>query len=139
MLYFSETGWTLPGILAVNAEFERDCDEDVYEQRIAGLAASIEKQDEEQNPTEQERWFNALRRLSYGDHYLTVLVDGAESAGDSNPWLPLFDANRVSSKRPRGDFLRLIAFALAGMALMLILVWLWEGTGLHQAWRHFFW
>jgi len=31
MLYFSETGWSLPGILDVNAEFERDYDNDEYE------------------------------------------------------------------------------------------------------------
>jgi len=31
MLYFSETGWTLPGIMAVSEEFDRDCDQDEYE------------------------------------------------------------------------------------------------------------
>jgi hypothetical protein len=34
MLYFSETDWTLPDMPAVSAEFDRDCDEDIYERRM---------------------------------------------------------------------------------------------------------
>ena len=44
MLYFTESGWTLPNILEVNAEFERDYDNEEYEQKIAGLVREIEKQ-----------------------------------------------------------------------------------------------
>jgi hypothetical protein len=44
MLYFTETGWTLPDMIQVNAEFERrDYDYDTYERKILGLAREIEK------------------------------------------------------------------------------------------------
>jgi hypothetical protein len=142
MLYFSETGWTLPDMQAVNAEFEHDYGEDGYEQRIAQLVASIEQQDKEQNPVEQERWFQALARLSHGDHYLSVLVGNAESLDESSGglsrWLPVSNANCVASKRPQGDIFRLFVFALLCLVFMMILMYLWEGLGLHQAWREFF-
>jgi hypothetical protein len=35
MLYFSETGWTLPNIMEVNDEFERDYDTPTYEKKLA--------------------------------------------------------------------------------------------------------
>jgi hypothetical protein len=33
MLYFTETGWTLPEMKAVSAEFDRDYDQDEYERK----------------------------------------------------------------------------------------------------------
>ena len=45
MLYFTESGWTLPNILEVNAAFERDYDDDEYERKIAELARRIEESD----------------------------------------------------------------------------------------------
>ena len=37
MLYFSETDWTLPDIMQVNDEFDRDYDQDEYEKKITHL------------------------------------------------------------------------------------------------------
>jgi hypothetical protein len=42
MLYFSETGWTLPDIWEVNAAFDRDYDAAAYEDKIAGLIQAFE-------------------------------------------------------------------------------------------------
>jgi hypothetical protein len=75
MLYFSQTGWTLPNILEVNAEFERDYVEDDYERKIARLADKIRARDAAENPQEQDAWGHASLRLSGGDHYLSVLID----------------------------------------------------------------
>ena len=85
MLYFSETGWTLPGMLKINAEFERDYDNDEYEQKIAGLVRAIEKGNEAVGGEEQSKWDDAVVKLSEGDHYLLVLVGlGRSSASQSS-------------------------------------------------------
>jgi len=56
MLYFSETGWTLPDMREVNEEFERDYDESEYEQKIATLARRIEARNGAENPGADEAW-----------------------------------------------------------------------------------
>ena len=35
MLYFTESGWTLPDIMKVSGDFDREYDQDKYEQKIA--------------------------------------------------------------------------------------------------------
>ncbi len=83
MLYFSETGWTLPDILAINEEFERDYNEDAYEQKIAGLAQGIEERDSKSGSDEQAAWDDAVIKLSEGDHYLLALLD-SKPVGKAN-------------------------------------------------------
>jgi hypothetical protein len=122
MLYFSETDWTLPGILEVNAEFERDYDDTEYEQKIAGLVRNLEAR---ATPEEQEQWGDALIKLSEGDHYLQVLIDYDSILPESQhprlgklaPWLPAMDA---PIKRPPGDLRRLILVGLGFGALLMI-------------------
>jgi hypothetical protein len=43
MLYFTESGWTLPDIMDVSAAFDREYDQDEYEQKIAGVVARTYK------------------------------------------------------------------------------------------------
>ena len=50
MLYFSESGWTLPDIRTVSTEFERDYDENDYEQKIAGFVRMIEARNHPEKP-----------------------------------------------------------------------------------------
>jgi hypothetical protein len=122
MLYFSETDWAPPGMLDVNAEFERDYDDTAYEQKIAGLVRNLEARATRE---EQERWGDALIKLSEGDHYLQVLIDydsilpGSEHPGSSKLalWLPATDA---PMKRPPGDLRRLILVGLGFGALIMI-------------------
>jgi hypothetical protein len=124
MLYFSETDWTLPGILDVNAEFERDYDDTAYEQKIAGLVRNLETR---ATCEEQEQWGDALIKLSEGDHYLQVLIDydsilpESEHSGSGKlaPWLPAMDA---PIKRPPGDLRRLILVGLGFGALLMIAI-----------------
>jgi hypothetical protein len=81
MLYFSETDQTLPGMLEINAEFERDYDNTEYERKIAGLIRHIEARDADD---EQENWDTAADKLSEGDNYLSIMLDPSfTSAGET--------------------------------------------------------
>lgn len=102
MLYFSETDWTLPGILEVNAEFERDYDEDEFERKICSLGQAIEAQLKNASAEESDLWYEAMQKLSDGDRYLLVLL---------NPRL----VQAAASRRSPGDILKLwlTAFVIA--------------------------
>jgi hypothetical protein len=121
MLYFTETGWTLPDMLEVNAAFEREYDNDEYEGKIAGLVRSIHARDD-RSEKEIEDWNDAVVRLSGEDHYLLVLIDGAESVRNGrvssiSRWLPQIDGR---GRRPPGDWTRLILVGLGFGALLII-------------------
>jgi hypothetical protein len=123
MLYFSESGWTLPNMLKVNEEFERDYDNGKYELKIAGLIRGIEsRQDRTQDET--DAWKDAVRRLSGEDHYLLVLIDlASRKSSESDPrsrWLPAL--NPRGSKRRKGDNFRLVAAAFIVCAILPALV-----------------
>ncbi len=123
MLYFSETDWTLPGILEINEAFERECDQEEYEQKIALL---VRKLQQTLTPEEQEDWGNAVLKLCDGDHYLLMLIDSASSKGGRmgrigrslGPWLPIL--NNQAPRKP-GDLRRLVIAALAIATLLLTL------------------
>jgi hypothetical protein len=121
MLYFTETGWSLPGIMDVNAEFERDYDNDEYEPKIADLVRSIETKNSEAGGDQQSRWDDAIVKLSEGDHYLLVLIGLARSQSKKNnfKWLPTLSVER---QRPAGDLFRLITMALAVTVAILATV-----------------
>ena len=73
MLYFSETDWTLPGMLEINAEFEREYDDNEYERKIAGLIRTIEERDAD-DEQEQGTWDAAVDKLSEGDNYVSIML-----------------------------------------------------------------
>lgn len=75
MLYFTETGWTLPDMKEISAEFDRDYDQDEYESKIGGLIIGIKGRLATQSEEEQETWDRAMEKLSAGDNYLSVLVN----------------------------------------------------------------
>lgn len=78
MLYFTETGWTLPDMKQVSAEFDRDYDQNEFEQKIGELANRIQVRFAAQGQQDGERWGLALEKLSHGDHYISILVNGAQ-------------------------------------------------------------
>jgi hypothetical protein len=78
MLYFSETGWTLPNIMEVNEEFERDYDAPIYEKKIARLITAAAKRARKENPEEFAKWTEAIRKLNREDHYITVTLEMAD-------------------------------------------------------------
>jgi hypothetical protein len=111
MLYFSETGWTLPDIMEVNAEFEHDYDNDEYERKICSLGQAIETQLENASAEESDKWYEAIQELSEGDHYLLVLLN------------PRLDSG-AAPERPPGDILKLwllgIVIALGLFAAFIV-------------------
>ena len=75
MLYFSETGWTLPDSMRVNELFTRDYDTPAYEWKIRHLAKNFRKEGSLRKPEELACWDEALGVLRGEDHYLLVLID----------------------------------------------------------------
>ena len=126
MLFFSETGWTLPNMLEVNAEFERVCDNNEYERMIAELVRKVEKQNEAAGGDEQSKWDDAVAKLSEGDHYLLTLIDLGRSSpvGKFSKWLPARNFYGTGKVRPSGDFFRLIIAALAMLLVSFLAVWI---------------
>jgi hypothetical protein len=108
MLYFSETGWTIPGMAEAAQRFESEYNSRQYEKKIALLAKKLQRRLESEDPATLEAWSDALAKLSKGDHYLLVLV-------------------RVDTKarRPPHDLLKLCVTALlivlAGVGLIALL------------------
>lgn len=77
MLYFTETGWTLPDMREISAEFDRDYDQEEYEEKIGSIIARINARLSDEGQQERTTWDLALDKLVGGDHYLLVLADFA--------------------------------------------------------------
>ena len=132
MLYFSETGWTLPDMAEVNECFDRDYDQDEYEAKIAGLVQAYLAHAGAESKEELKDWEEAVEKLSEGDHYLLVMMRTAPSQGNRlRDWFPDFSSSYSGVRRkPRpGDRLRLwiFAFVLVFGCLALRLLWDWIG------------
>ena len=74
MLYFTEQHPTLPNILEIAAEFERDYDGDEYEQKISALLKNARDRDKNGSPGQDQQWKDALDALKNEDHYILVMV-----------------------------------------------------------------
>jgi len=96
MLYFSETGWTLPDMTEVAQTFENECNSTEFEKKIRTLTERLRKRLESEDRQTLKAWSDALRKLSEGDHYLLVLTE-------ASAW----------SRRPPHDILKLLITALA--------------------------
>ncbi|MGH9616884.1 MAG: hypothetical protein ACRD28_09100, partial [Acidobacteriaceae bacterium] len=73
MLYFSETGWTLPNMMAISRDFDEKYDQDEYEGKVGQIIRRIHDQP---GDNLDQTWDEAVRRLHDEDHYLLVLIDG---------------------------------------------------------------
>jgi len=104
MLYFSETGWTLPGMMQTAATFERDYVEAAYEKKIANLVASVLRELKRGSKEELAAWCEAVRILRKEDRYLLVMIDEAGV-----------------KVRPPGDLWRLWVTGLAICAILVII------------------
>ena len=102
MLYFTESGWTLPDMTKVYEDFGREYDQDKYEQKIARIIKKADRRIRKGTREDYGRWWAAIRFLQREDHYISVMI-------------------RLAGLRPRGDQLRLFA---AGLAIVTcILMW----------------
>src|SRR5260370_6718452 len=102
MLYFKESGWTLPDIMKVSEDFDREYDQDKYEQKIAKLVTKADRRIRKGSRDDYDRWWAAIRFLQREDHYITVMI-------------------RLAGLRPRGDQLRLFATGVG--IVMFIFAW----------------
>jgi len=103
MLYFTESGWTLPDMMKVSEDFDREYDQAEYEQKIAKLVTKTDRRIRKSSPRDDyDRWWAAIRFLQREDHYISVMIG-------------------LAHLRPRGDQLRLFAAGL-GIATC-ILMW----------------
>jgi hypothetical protein len=75
MLYFTESGWTLPDIMDVSAKFDEEYDQAEYETKIAKLIKHAVKRTEKENPEEYKGWLAAVERLSKEDHYILAMTE----------------------------------------------------------------
>ena len=116
MLYFTEAHPSLPDILEVNAEFERDYNTNEYEEKIADLLKKARTRDNQTTPTQEQAWKDALDALQKEDHYILVMVSQAFGTGAS-----------ASKENRLRDFLIYIAIAI-GLVLLLVLVSIWRSA-----------
>jgi len=93
MLYYTESGSTLPNMVAVYDDFDREYDQTKYERKIARLIRKAYKKARRGTPEEYDAWWAATRRLAREDHYLSVMV-------------------RLAGLRPCGDLLKLWSTAV---------------------------
>jgi hypothetical protein len=56
MLYFSETGWTLPDIMDVSDQFDQEYDQDTYEKKVSALVRRLTKRVRKDNREEYDSW-----------------------------------------------------------------------------------
>jgi hypothetical protein len=105
MLRFTESDPSLRDIYEINAEFERDYDADQYESKIAGLLKNARLRDQDQSPTREQEWSNALAALRKEDHYILVMTAQAFGRNTSSSQLQVF-----------------LKYAAIGIGIVLILV-----------------
>jgi len=119
MLYFSETGWTLPDILEVNAAFDREYPVVEYEDKIARLIRGFREFARQRSTAEFESWEAAVRLLRKEDHYLLVMVDMAASSSNMG-WL-------MQENSDPNRFARLILIGVAGFVVcaVLLMAYMW--------------
>jgi hypothetical protein len=105
MLYFTESGWTLPDITAVCEEFDREYDQNKYEKKIARFIRRADKHARKGSRDEYEAWWAAIRFLKREDHYISVMIG-------------------IAGLRPAGDQLRLFGTAFAIVICFLLVIFL---------------
>jgi hypothetical protein len=106
MLYFTESGWTLPDIMKVCEDFDREYDQAKYEKKIAKLVTKADRRIRKSSRDEYGRWRDAIRFLQREDHYISVMI-------------------RLAGLRARGDQSRLFATGL--LIASCLLVWTFLG------------
>lgn len=85
MLYVSEVEHEPPDLIEVNEQFEKECDSNEYEAKIAGLIKRAYQRDRAASGDESRRWFDEIATLSKEDHYILVMVQQAhlQKPGDT--------------------------------------------------------
>ena len=101
MLYFTESGWTLPDMTAVSEHFDSEYSQNEYEHKIARLIRNAAKHDRKESRDEYDAWWAAIRVLRREDHYILGMIG-------------------IAGLRPAGNQLRLFVTGLAFAACFLL-------------------
>lgn len=109
MLYFTESYPSLPDLQAVNAEFERECDADEYEDKVAKLLRNARARTSQSTPSEDQHWKEAIDALRKEDHYIMVMVGLAFGYG--------------SASNTQHRFRDFLIYIVVGIAVVLTLLW----------------
>jgi hypothetical protein len=107
MMYFTESGWTLPDMMKVSEDFDREYKQAKYEQKIVKLVTKADERIRKSSRDDYDRWWAAIHFLQREDHYISVMI-------------------RLAGLQPRGDQLRLFATGLG--IVTFILMWTFLGT-----------
>jgi len=105
MLYFTESGSTLPDMTAVSEHFDSVYNQNEYEHKIARLIRNAAKHDRKESRDEYGTWWDAIHFLRREDHYISVMIG-------------------IAGLRPAGDVSRLLATSFAFAACLLLAVFL---------------
>jgi hypothetical protein len=105
MLYFTESGWTLPDMMKVYEDFDREYDQPKYEKKIAKLVTKANRRIRKGSGDDYARWWEAIRFLRREDHYISVMIG-------------------IAGLRPAGDQLRLFGTALAIVICFMLVLFL---------------
>ena len=111
MLEFSEAENAPPNWQELNAEFDRDYDQDEYEEKIASLIRNHLAGLKAINSPELVQWHQAVGALAEEDHYLQVMLDRAEHPSHRLP---------TRFARPPHDRLKLVATATVIVIALMI-------------------
>jgi hypothetical protein len=74
MMYFTESEDAVEDPIALNEEFEAECDTPEYEKKIAGLTTRAYKRLKKEDPDRASIWDDAVRELDKGDHYISLML-----------------------------------------------------------------
>jgi hypothetical protein len=109
MMYFTETGECPEGPLALNDAFEAAYDTAEYEAKISKLMQHAYQRIRKENLETADKWKEAVKQLSKGDHYLSIL------AGANYP-------KEGPQERPPYDSLKLLGTAILVASAMFMSV-----------------
>jgi hypothetical protein len=113
MLEFSEAENTPPNWQQLNAEFDRDYDQDIYEEKMASLICNRLADLKSIDSLELDQWHKAVAALAEEDHYLQVMIARAEHPGHRI---------QINTSRPPHDRLKLVATAAAFVIAVMIAI-----------------
>jgi hypothetical protein len=76
ILYFTESERMSEDMIDTSDSFDRDYDQDEYEEKVTKLVRKAAKRARKER--DYAAWWNAIRRLEKGDHYILVMIHAAQ-------------------------------------------------------------
>ena len=74
MLQFTEVNSPPPNVYEIAEQFDRECDSDEYEAKIAALLKNARERDTKNSTLAEQQWKDALESLRKEDHYILVMA-----------------------------------------------------------------